>query len=230
MTAPSRRARRSGRNSSRAARSARSRCVAATTRRSIFTGRVAPTGITSLSCSTRSRVACAGIGKSPISSSSSVPRSLLRTNPARSSMAPVKALLRWPNSSDSPQFTATNGPGRPESSWMADAISSFPVPLSPRTSTGTRERANATTRCRVAANAGDRVAIPRATGRKSRLSRKVGSARGSPSRKTKKLCPSSSNAPPASGEVVTRLPSIRVPFFDPRSSITQLPSTLCRRA
>ena len=59
-------------------------------------------------------------------------------------MAPVKAPFSWPNSSLSSsvsgiaaQFTATNGPlARGESSWMARATSSLPVPVSPRISTG----------------------------------------------------------------------------------------------
>jgi hypothetical protein len=60
--------------------------------------------------------------------------------PLRSFTAPVKAPRAWPNSSlsSSPsaraeQFTATNGfDRRGLSSWMARAISSFPVPVAPR--------------------------------------------------------------------------------------------------
>ncbi len=40
-----------------------------------------------------------------------------------------------------PQFTATNGPARPESACRARATSSLPVPVSPRVTTGTTERA-----------------------------------------------------------------------------------------
>jgi hypothetical protein len=57
--------------------------------------------------------------------------------------APVKAPLMWPKSSDSmspcesaAQLTATKGFSlRGEFTWIARATSSFPVPLSPRTST-----------------------------------------------------------------------------------------------
>ena len=54
-------------------------------------------------------------------------------------MAPVKAPRTWPNSVDSskskgiePVLTGTKGlPARGELAWMALAINSLPVPLSP---------------------------------------------------------------------------------------------------
>ncbi len=63
----------------------------------------------------------------------------------RSRTASVNAPLAWPKISDSirpagiaPQFTATNGPpARGDWSCTARAISSLPVPDSPRTSTVT---------------------------------------------------------------------------------------------
>ena len=58
---------------------------------------------------------------------------------------PVYAPRRTPNSSLSascsgraPQFTATNGPVRPDQAWSARAASSLPVPVSPCSITGTR--------------------------------------------------------------------------------------------
>ena len=58
--------------------------------------------------------------------------------PSRREVAPVKAPTSWPNSSLSascslmaPQFTATNGPSRPDSRCTWRATSSLPVPLSP---------------------------------------------------------------------------------------------------
>ena len=58
--------------------------------------------------------------------------------------APVNAPCSWPNSSESissgaiaPQFTRRNGPFRNvECSWMARAMISLPVPVSPNSSTG----------------------------------------------------------------------------------------------
>ncbi len=69
-----------------------------------------------------------------------MPPSAASNFPTRSRMAPVKAPLTWPNSSLSSrvsgmaaQLTGTKGPwARGERPWMARAMSSFPVPLSPR--------------------------------------------------------------------------------------------------
>ena len=72
-----------------------------------------------------------------------MPRWAVSNSPALFWTAPVKAPFTCPNSSDSsrfsgiaPQFTATKGCSRRSLwSWMARATSSFPVPLSPHTST-----------------------------------------------------------------------------------------------
>src|SRR5260370_1185934 len=62
------------------------------------------------------------------------------------------APFRYPNSSDptrfdasAPQLTATNGPTLPESACTAEATTSLPVPVSPRTTMGTADRAVAST-------------------------------------------------------------------------------------
>ncbi len=80
---------------------------------------------------------------SPISSRNSVPPLAAWNRPGWLATAPVNAPLTWPNSSDSsrfsgiaPQFTATNGWfARALARWIACAISSLPLPLSPRIST-----------------------------------------------------------------------------------------------
>ena len=80
-----------------------------------------------------------GIPSSPISSRKIVPLCASWKRPGLSWVAPVKEPLRWPNSSLSirvsgmpPQLIATNGwPLRSLSLWIARAISSLPVPLSP---------------------------------------------------------------------------------------------------
>ena len=72
-----------------------------------------------------------------------MPPSACAKIPFRAVTAPVKAPLTWPNSSLSKsvgvkaaQFTGMKGPRRRRPSrWIARATSSFPVPLSPRTST-----------------------------------------------------------------------------------------------
>ena len=67
-----------------------------------------------------------------------------RTAPCRCAAAPVNDPFSWPNSSlssrvsgSAAQLMATNLPGRrlAEASWMARAICSLPVPVSPRIST-----------------------------------------------------------------------------------------------
>ena len=73
-------------------------------------------------------------------------------SPSRRRSAPVNAPFSWPKSSDSSsvsgtaaQFTATNRPPRRGlAQWMACATSSFPVPLSP--SSSTEESLSATAR------------------------------------------------------------------------------------
>ena len=122
----------------------RSRCVAATMRTFTCTGRSPPTRTTSPSCTTRSSRTWAAGGSSPTSSRNSVPPSACSNQPFRRLTAPVNAPCSWPNSSESissgeiaPQFTRRNGPLRnAEWSWMARAMISLPVPVSPNSSTG----------------------------------------------------------------------------------------------
>ena len=74
--------------------------------------------------------------------------------------APVNAPCSWPNSSESissgeiaPQFTRRNGPARNgECSWMARAMISLPVPVSPKSSTGALLRDTSRARAITAAS------------------------------------------------------------------------------
>jgi hypothetical protein len=92
---------------------------------------------------------CTAGEMSPISSRNSVPPSACLSRPSRAPAAPVKAPCSCPNSSlsSSPSASAaqcslTSGPAaRGECSWMAAAISSLPVPLSPVMSTEARDGA-----------------------------------------------------------------------------------------
>ncbi len=161
--------------------------MAATTRTSTGVGCSRPTGVTSFSWRTRSRRSCTSGGTSATSSRKIVPPSAAWKRPSLSSTAPVNAPFRCPKSSDSTrpweraaQFTGTKGPrDRVDSSWIAWATSSFPVPVSPMTSTVVSVSATR----RIAANTscigGERPTIPPgfsgepspATGRRSRRSR-----------------------------------------------------------
>ena len=93
-------------------------------------------------------------GNSPISSRNNVPPSARSNQPRRASTAPVNAPRSWPKSCESissggiaPQFTRSNGPlRRDERLWIARAISSLPVPVSPKISTGASLRATNSTR------------------------------------------------------------------------------------
>ncbi len=71
------------------------------TRTSTATGRLAPTGRTSPSCSTRSSLTWNAGEVSPISSRKMVPPSARWNRPTWSSKAPVNAPRLWPKSSDS---------------------------------------------------------------------------------------------------------------------------------
>ena len=73
----------------------------------------------------------------------------------------MNAPFTWPKSSlsiSSPgieaQFTATNGPGRPECSWIERATSSLPVPVSPSMSTVAAVGATRATSSRISSIAG----------------------------------------------------------------------------
>ncbi len=98
-----------------------------------------PTGRTVRSCSDRRSFGCMPSGISPISSKKSVPPLACKKRPGRAVLASVNAPLAWPNSSDSSsvsgtaaQLMATNGPAaRRLRWWIARAMSSLPVPLSP---------------------------------------------------------------------------------------------------
>src|SRR5437773_1558118 len=102
-----------------------------------------PTGRIWCSWRTRRSFAWSAGDTSPISSRKIVPPSASAKSPGASPIAPVKAPRTCPKSSLSssvsvrpPQSTATNGRLRRGLFWwMARAISSLPVPLSPRMST-----------------------------------------------------------------------------------------------
>src|SRR5581483_6481883 len=127
------------------------------TRTSTLTASLPPTRRTSPSWRARRSFACIAGDMSPTSSMKSVPPCARWKRPSRVSVAPVKAPFSWPKSSASrrpsasaAQFSLTNGPARrAESSWMARAASSFPVPVSPRTSTGRSLPATFSSRART---------------------------------------------------------------------------------
>jgi len=118
--------------------------VAATSRTSTSRLFVPPTRSKRRSCSTRSSLTWMAGGISPTSSRKRVPPSASSKRPCRWPMAPVKAPFSWPNSSLSSsvsgmaaQLIGTNCPvrSRADAWWMARAISSLPVPVSPSSST-----------------------------------------------------------------------------------------------
>ena len=106
---------------------------------------------------------------SPISSRKRVPPFARSKRPLRRATAPVKAPRSCPKSSDSrrcsgmaAQFTATKGPSaRPLAQWMACAMSSFPVPDSPVTSTVAGEEATRANTWKISAISGP---VPTITG------------------------------------------------------------------
>ena len=91
-----------------------------------------------------------------------MPPSACSKRPRRCATAPEKAPFSWPNSSLSTssagtaaQFIFTKGwARRGDSSWMARATSSLPVPFSPRIRMGTSAGAARSTSARSAAIAG----------------------------------------------------------------------------
>ena len=93
----------------------------------------------------------------PISSRNSVPRSATSNRPFLEAMALVKAPLTCPNSVDSsrsggvePVLTGTKGRSRRgELRWIALAINSLPVPLSPCNRTVDRLGATCATRSKI---------------------------------------------------------------------------------
>ncbi len=104
-----------------------------------------PTRSKSCSCKKRRSFTWQQSEISETSSSKSVPPSACSKRPSRRVMAPLNAPRSCPNSSRSrmesaraAQLSLTKGPlARGESAWMAAAASSFPVPVSPLTSTVT---------------------------------------------------------------------------------------------
>ncbi len=104
-----------------------------------------PTGWISPLSRARKRRAWISTGVSPISSSRSVPPSAWRKKPPRAASAPVKAPLAAPKSSAAARLggiaamlTATWGPWRRGLAWwMARATNSLPLPVSPRSRSGT---------------------------------------------------------------------------------------------
>ena len=108
---------------------------------------------------------------------------------------------------------------------MAEATTSFPVPLSPRTTTGTVERATACARESASARDGTSVANPLAAGA-SELDSTTSPLGRTRARKRKKVWPSSMRSPSWSSARWHRRPLTSVPFFEPRSSMVQEPSTL----
>src|SRR4051812_40924866 len=118
----------------------RSRFVAAMTRTSTFKVSVPPTRSNSRCCSARRSFTCVESGISPISSRKSVPPSASSNRPSLRPTAPVKDPRSWPNSSDSrsvslsaAQLTLMKAWSRlGDSSCSACAMSSLPVPDSPR--------------------------------------------------------------------------------------------------
>ena len=102
-----------------------------------------PTLRTTFSWRARSSFTCMVGVISPISSRNRVPRSASWKSPFLSRTAPVKAPRSWPKSSLSSRFSGIapqlidrkRRVERGLAKWMARAISSLPVPLSPWTST-----------------------------------------------------------------------------------------------
>ena len=117
--------------------------MAATSRTSTLIVFVPPRRSNSCSCSTRSSLGCSSGGMSPTSSRNSVPWWASSKRPTFWLMAPVKAPFSWPNSSlsSSPvgmaaQLSLTKVRSRRGlRSCRARAMSSLPVPVSPRMST-----------------------------------------------------------------------------------------------
>ncbi len=119
------------------------RFVAAITRTFVWMDRVPPTRSNSCSCRTRKRAIWVPRGSSPTSSRKIVPPSAISNRPRRRCTAPVKEPFSCPNNSEAirsrgmaAQLTLTNAhEERRDLLWIARAISSLPVPVSPVTNT-----------------------------------------------------------------------------------------------
>jgi hypothetical protein len=142
--------------------SARRRLVAAMMRTSTVWTMRPPTRWISPVSSARSSLTCVSSGSSPTSSRNRVEPSASSKRPIWRSKAPVKAPFSWPNSTDStrfsgiaPQLTVIIGfLPRGEAVWIAWAITSLPVPLSPSIRTETRARAALAAIARAERNSG----------------------------------------------------------------------------
>ena len=175
--------------------------VAAITRTSTSTGVVAPTRVTVPDSSARSSLGWSAGRSSPISSRNRVPPFAHSKTPGRSESAPVNAPRTWPNSADSisvgataPQSNTTYGrPARGETSWIARASTSLPVPVSPSRSTAAFDAAA----FRAAANS-RRIATERPTASPNRSSVDSSISSSVLSRRaTSAVSPSSMRAPSA---------------------------------
>ena len=106
-------------------------------------GALSPTRRNSASSMTRSSLPCNCKDISAISSNNNVPPCACSNNPCLASLVP-NALTALPNNSVSAisseivaQFNDNNGPSaRPEASWQERAMSSLPVPVSPKINNG----------------------------------------------------------------------------------------------
>ena len=141
--------------------------LAATTRMWALSSRSSPAGEQQGSSSRRSSLGCSSSGSSPTSSRNRVPPRAAAIRPAWSCTVPVKAPRTCPNSSLSSrsagraaQFSGTHGPRRRlPVLCSARATSSFPVPLSPETSTLASESASRRTRWKILRMAEERPII-----------------------------------------------------------------------
>ena len=117
--------------------------VALTSRISIGTSRVLPSGVISRVSSACKSFGCRLRGRLPISSRKNVPLLAAWNRPIRSSRASVNAPFLCPKSSESsnvegtvPRSTVTNASSeRLDKAWISCATNSLPVPFSPRMST-----------------------------------------------------------------------------------------------
>ncbi len=211
MVSTARRWKRSSRNCPWEIRSWRETQEAATTRVLIFLAWVEPTALTSPFSRARSSLAWALIGSSPISSRKRVPPWAAAKAPALVETAPVKEPFSWPKSSVSmssegsaPMLSGRKGPRAwrlPR--WRASAMSSLPLPVSPRTSTEARSGAKRRTSRARRSIAADRPTTP--------------SSGASPER-------SSGSAAP--GEIWTReRPSTKQPSRSKEACGTRAPAT-----
>ena len=127
-----------------------------------------PTLMNSPLSSTLSRRACVVSGSSATSSRNMVPPSASSKYPFLVATAPVNAPFSWPKSSESivpsgmaPQFTAMYFAClRGDPAWMICGKNSFPVPLSPVTSTDRSIGATRRARCTAPISAGALPTMP----------------------------------------------------------------------